>query len=66
MEPMRGFLAVLTGLILLAVVVVLLAGTIGMAAGVDPRRSNKLMQWRVILQASAILLVVIMISLLRS
>jgi hypothetical protein len=32
----------------------------------DPARSNKLMRWRVILQASAIVLLVIMMSLLRS
>lgn len=63
---MHGFLLGLTGVSLLATLGVLIFGMIGMARGIDPRRSNKLMQWRVILQASAILLFVIMMSLLRS
>jgi hypothetical protein len=32
----------------------------------DPRRSNKLMQWRVLLQGAAILLFIILMTLLRS
>jgi hypothetical protein len=32
----------------------------------DPRRSNKLMQWRVLLQGAAILLFIVLMSLLRS
>ncbi len=63
---MHAFLTTLTGILLLAVLGVLLAGTIGMARGMDPRRSNKLMQWRVILQASALLLFMLMMSMLRS
>jgi hypothetical protein len=63
---MHGFLMALTGLLLLSTLGVLLAGMVGMARGMDPRRSNKLMQWRVILQGSAILLFIIMMSLLRS
>lgn len=63
---MHGILVALTVLLLLATLGVLLAGTVGMARGMDARRSNKLMQWRVILQGSAILLFVIMMSLLRS
>lgn len=63
---MHGFLTVLAGLLMLATLGILLAGTIGMARGVDPRRGNKLMQWRVLLQGCAILLFVIMMSLLRS
>jgi hypothetical protein len=62
---MHGFLMALTGLMLLATLGVLLVGMVGMARGVDARRSNKLMQWRVILQASAIILFVLMMSLLR-
>jgi hypothetical protein len=63
---MHGFLTGLTIILLLATLGVLLVGMVGMARGTDPRRSNKLMQWRVILQGSAILLFVIMMSLLRS
>ena len=35
---------------------VLAFGVVNMARGGDPRRSNRLMQWRVILQGLAILL----------
>ena len=63
---MHGFLTILIGILLLATLGVLLAGMVGMARGTDPRRSNKLMQWRVILQGSAILLFMIIMSLLRS
>jgi hypothetical protein len=63
---MHTFLTILTGVLLLATLGVLLAGAIGMARGIDPRRSNKLMQWRVALQASALLLLIIMMTLLRS
>jgi Hypoxia induced protein conserved region len=63
---MHAFLTVLIGLLLLAVLGVLLAGTIGMARGMDGRTSNKLMQWRVLLQAGALLLLLLMMSMLRS
>jgi len=63
---MHGFLVALSGLLLLCTLGVLLAGMVGMALGMDPKRSNKLMQWRVLLQGSAILLFIIMMSLLRS
>jgi hypothetical protein len=56
---MHGFLTILIGVLLLAVLGVLVR------AG-DPRRANKLMQWRVILQGATILLFVILMSLLRS
>jgi len=62
---MHAFLTVLTGLMLLAVVGVLIAGTINMADGKNPRRSNKLMQWRIILQASALLLLVLLMAAVR-
>jgi hypothetical protein len=63
---MHTFLMILMGVLLVATLGVLLAGVIGMGRETDPRRSNKLMQWRVILQGSAILLFVIVMSLLRS
>jgi hypothetical protein len=63
---MRAFLTVLVGILLAATLGILLWGAIGMARGVDPRTSNKLMQWRVVFQASALLLLVILMSMLHS
>ncbi|MFL5282531.1 MAG: twin transmembrane helix small protein [Rhodopila sp.] len=63
---MHLFLTILTGILLFATLGVLLAGVLGMVREQDPRRSNKLMRWRVILQASALILLAIMMSLLRS
>ena len=63
---MRIFLAILIGLLMLGVVGVLFAGLIGVArGGGDPERSNRLMRWRIILQAAAILLFLLLITLLR-
>ena len=47
---MNTFLTVLLVLALLGVLVVLGMGIFGLVRGGDPRRSNKLMQSRVILQ----------------
>jgi hypothetical protein len=63
---MHGFLAVLVGILMLATLGVLIAGMIGMVRQSSPRRSNKLMQLRVLLQGAAILLFIILMSLLRS
>jgi hypothetical protein len=65
-KVMRGFLTIVIGLLMLGTLGVLLAGLVGMAREGDPRRSNKLMQWRVLLQGATILLFVILMSLLRS
>jgi hypothetical protein len=65
-KRMHTFFTVLMGILLLSVLGVLVTGMVGMARGVDPRRSNRLMQWRIVLQAAAILLFAIMMSLLRS
>jgi hypothetical protein len=63
MGNMKIFLMVLLGIDMLAVVVVMLVGALGMAnPGRDPRTSNKLMRWRVILQGVAIGLVVILMA----
>ena len=53
---MATFLTVLLVLALIGVLVVLGMGIIGIVRGGDPRRSNKLMQSRVILQALALVL----------
>jgi Hypoxia induced protein conserved region len=66
MTGMKLFLMVLLGIDMLAVVAVMLAGALGMASpGRDPRTSNKLMRWRVILQGIAIGLVVILMMMGR-
>ena len=67
MGEVKTFLTVLVVLLMLATVGMLFAGLIGLARGSpDPRRSNRLMQWRVILQGGAILLLIILMTLLRS
>jgi Hypoxia induced protein conserved region len=63
---MHALLVVLIGILMLATLGVLIAGMVGMVRQTDPRRSNKLMQWRVLLQGAAILLFVILMTLLRS
>ena len=63
---MHGFLTVMVVVLMLATLGVLIAGMVGLVRERDPRRSNKLMQWRVILQGATILLFVILMSLLRS
>lgn len=63
---MRFFLSILVGILMLATVGVLIFGMVGMVREGDPRRANKLMQWRVILQGATILLFMLLMSLLRS
>ncbi len=63
---MHAFLSVMIGILMLGTLGVLVAGMVGVVRDGDPRRSNRLMQWRVILQGAAILLFAIMVSLLRS
>jgi hypothetical protein len=63
---MHGFLTVLVVILMLGTLGVLIAGMIGLVREGDPRRSNKLMQWRVLLQGATILLFIILMSLLRS
>ena len=61
MSVMKMILTILLAIDMLAVVAVMLAGALGMAnASRDPRTSNKLMRWRVGLQAAAIALVVML------
>jgi len=63
---MQTVLIILIVLAMVGVLGVLAAGMIGMVrGGGDPRRSNKLMQWRIILQAAAVGLFVLLLSMLR-
>jgi hypothetical protein len=56
---MRGVLLLLLAVDMLAVVGVMMAGVLGLTnPGRNPRTSNRLMRWRVGLQAVAVLLVV--------
>ncbi len=58
---MKLFLMILLGIDMIAVVVVMLIGAVGMAnLSRDPRTSNKLMRARVVLQGVAIGLVVLL------
>jgi hypothetical protein len=63
---MHAVLTVAIGILMLATLGVLIAGMIGLVRQGNPRRSNKLMQWRVLLQGATILLFIILMSLLRS
>jgi hypothetical protein len=63
---MHKFMTIVIGIMLLATLGVLLTGLLGLVRSGDPRRSNKLMQWRVLLQGTTILLFVIFMSLLHS
>jgi Hypoxia induced protein conserved region len=63
---MTIFLTVLVALAMLGTLGVLFAGMLGMVRGDgDPRRSNALMRWRVLLQGVALVLFVLLLSLLR-
>ena len=61
----RDILLILRALAMIAVLAVLGAGIVGLVRGSDPRKSNKLMQWRVALQALALLLVVLILTIFR-
>ncbi|MBV9653618.1 MAG: twin transmembrane helix small protein [Acetobacteraceae bacterium] len=64
---MKTFLVALLALLMLGTLGVLFAGLIGLVrGGGDPQRSNVLMRWRVILQAGALILFALLLSLLRS
>lgn len=62
---MHIFFSFLLGFTLLAVLGVLAAGMIGIAREGSARRSNKLMQWRVGLQALALLLLALLMLTMR-
>lgn len=63
---MITFLAILTGLAMLATLGTLFAGMLGIVRGAnDPARSNALMRWRVLLQGVALGLFVLLLMLLR-
>jgi hypothetical protein len=60
------FLLIPVALLMFATLGVLLAGVISLArGGGDPVRSNQLMRWRVILQAGALLLFLLVMGLMH-
>jgi hypothetical protein len=64
---MKTFLAILVAILMLATLGVLFAGLFGLVrGGGNSQRSNKLMQWRVILQGAALLLFALLMTLLKS
>ncbi len=64
---MRAFLTLLMVLAMLGVVVILAVGVIGLVRkGADPRRQNALMRWRILLQAAAIGLFLLILTMFRS
>ena len=63
---MQAALTVLVVLAMVGTVGVLFAGLLGLArGGENPRRSNALMRWRVVLQGAAVVLFVALLMLLR-
>ncbi|MGH7056371.1 MAG: twin transmembrane helix small protein [Acetobacteraceae bacterium] len=59
---MRNVLLALIGLALLGTLGVLFAGLINLAnPNHDPRRSNALMTWRIIMQGTALLLIALLL-----
>ncbi len=64
---MKIVLVMLVVLMMLATLGVLFAGLIGLArGGGDPVRSNRLMRWRVLLQAGTLVMFMLLLHLLRS
>ena len=64
---MVTFLAVLTGLSMLATLGTLFAGMIGLVRGAsDPNRSNALMRWRVMLQGLTLGLFVLLLMVMKA
>ncbi len=64
---MKTFLFVLLVIMMVATVVVLVAGLIGVArGGGNPQRSNALMRWRVLLQAGALIVFLLLLTALKN
>ncbi len=63
----KTFLTILIVLLMFGTLGVLFAGLLGLVrGGGNPARSNALMRWRVILQAAALLLFALLMTLLKS
>lgn len=62
---MKSFLLVLLVLAMAGTLGVLFAGMFGLVRGGDPRRSNALMRWRVVLQGVALLVFLLLLMVMR-
>ncbi len=63
---MKTVLIVLVAFMMLGTLGVLVAGLVGLVrGGGDPMRSNRLMRWRVLLQAGTLLLFMLLLRLIR-
>jgi hypothetical protein len=62
---METVFMILIGLAMLATLGMLGMGLVGMARGSEPRRANKLMQYRILFQGVALLLFAIFIFMLK-
>jgi len=63
---MITFLTILVGIAMAATLGVLIVGMAGLVrGGGDPARSNRLMRYRVVLQAAALLLFALLMTLLK-
>ncbi len=65
MTPMGTILLILLPIAMLATVAVLGMGVVQMIRGGDPKRSNKLMQSRILFQGLALLLFILILTLLK-
>lgn len=66
-KAMKTFLFILLAIMMVATVAVLVAGLIGVArGGGDPHRSNALMRWRVLLQAGALIVFLLLLTALKN
>ena len=64
---MVTFLAILTGLSMLATLATLFAGMLGLVRGAnDPNRSNALMRWRVMLQGLTLGLFILLLMVMKA
>ena len=64
---MKIILTIIVVAMMLATLGVLFAGLLGLArGGGDPQRANKLMRWRVLLQAATLVMFILLLHVLRS
>lgn len=63
---MHGVMTVVIGILMVATLGIVMTGMLGLAKTSSPRRSNKLMQYRIVFQAVTLVLVVFFLWLMRS
>jgi hypothetical protein len=63
---MHTVASIIVGLLMFATIGVLFAGMIGMVRGQSGAAANRLMRYRVLLQAATLALLILFMSLLRS